>query len=122
MGNVSRFEDLTIWQEARILIKEIYSDFHAIKDPSFTGQVHSAGISIMNNIAEGFERRTDNDFARFLDIAKASCGEVRSMYYIAEDLKYINSQVAISRRDRSINILKGIASLSKHLRKDKNDF
>jgi len=58
-------------------------DTPAERDYGFRGQIQAAGISIMNNIAEGFERTTDADKARFLDIAKGSCGEVRSMYYVA---------------------------------------
>jgi len=70
----------------------------------------------MNNIAEGFERRTDPEFARFLDIAKGSCGEVRSMYYTAEDLGYIDSTTADTRRSGAKQISAGIATLTKHLR------
>ena len=96
-----RFEDLWIWQEARKLVKEIYQDFrlgNGSRDYGFRGQIQDAGVSIMNNIAEGFERTTDPDFARFLDVAKGSCGEVRSMYYTAEDLGYIDSLPAGTRR------------------------
>ena len=98
---VRRFEELWIWQEARKLVAEIYRDFRSgrgSKDYGFRGQIQDAGVSIMNNIAEGFERITDPDFARFLDVAKGSCGEVRSMYYTAEDLGYIDSQPAGTRR------------------------
>ena len=67
-------------------------------------------------VAEGFERSTDADFARFLDIAKGSCGEVRSLYYAAEDLGYVPPEVADQRRSRSRQISAGIASLASHLR------
>jgi len=73
----------------------------------------------MNNIAEGFERRSDSEFARFLDIAKSSCGEVRSMYYTAEDLSYIEAGIADKRRIKAKQISAGIASLTLHLRKIK---
>ena len=89
----------------------------ASRDWAFRNQIQSAAVSIMNNIAEGFERSSDRDFARFLDIAKASCGEVRSMLYLAEDLDYLVSEKASELRDNSITISKGISALSKHLRK-----
>lgn len=72
----------------------------------------------MNNIAEGFERSTDADFARFLDIAKGSCGELRSLYYTAEDLGYITSELANDRRSMAKKFSAGIAGLTKHLRGD----
>ena len=89
MEKAKRFEDLWIWQQAREFVKEIYQDFQSglgSKDFGFRTQIRDAGISIMNNTAEGFELRTNTEFARFLDISKGSCGEVRSMYYTAEDL------------------------------------
>ncbi len=70
----------------------------------------------MNNIAEGFERRTDQDFARFLNIAKGSNGELRSMLYLAEDRNYLPIIAAESMRSFSESLSKGIESLAKHLR------
>ena len=70
-----QFEDLRIWQEARQLVVKLYSDFKigpGAHDFGFKDQIQRAGISIVNNIAEGFERETDNDFAKFLDYAYAS--------------------------------------------------
>lgn len=114
------FEDLWIWQETRILVKKIYQDFNeniGSRDFGFRDQIQRAGVSIMNNIAEGFERKSDIEFARFLDISKGSCGEVRSMYYIAEDLGYVNKEVAESRRNTTKQIAAGISSLKKYLTK-----
>lgn len=71
----------------------------------------------MNNIAEGFERKTDQDFARFLDIAKGSNGEVRSMLYLAEDRNYIPFEQAEQMKSFSENLSRGIETLAKHLRK-----
>jgi four helix bundle protein len=99
----------------------IYEDFRTgpgSKDYGFRGQIQEAGISIMNNIAEGFERRTDPEFSRFLDIAKGSCGEVRSMYYSAEDLEYVDGKIAVLRRNHAKQISAGIVSLAKYLRKE----
>ena len=120
---ITRFEDFRIWQDARVLVREIYSDFRegnsGGRDFGFRNQIQKAGISIMNNIAEGFERQTDTEFARFLDIAKGSCGEVRSMYYTAEDLKYVSMETADIRRVAADRISRGIASLAIHLRSGK---
>ncbi|HLO00181.1 MAG TPA: four helix bundle protein [Pyrinomonadaceae bacterium] len=116
-----RFEELWVWQQARELVKEIYADFKSgpgSKDFGFRDQLQRAGVSVMNNIAEGFERSTDTEFARFLDVARSSYGEVRSMYYAAEDLGYVNSEVANARRSKARQISAGIASLASHLRKD----
>lgn len=120
MEKVEAFEDLWIWQEARVLVRDIYSDFGngtpAGRDYGFRGQMQTAGISIMNNIAEGFERTSDADKARFFDIAKGSSGEVRSMYYVAEDISYVPSAVALQRREKAIKISKGIATLTSRFR------
>ncbi|WP_282038282.1 four helix bundle protein [Saccharicrinis aurantiacus] len=87
---VNRFEDLVVWQESRILVGEIYRTFNASKDFGFKDQIQRAAVSVMNNIAEGFERQSNKEFIRFLYISRASCGEVRSMLYVAKDLKYID--------------------------------
>ena len=114
------FEDLWIWQEARALVKLIYQDFGkgtlGYNDFGFKDQIQRAGISIMNNTAEGYERPSKADYARFLDIAKGSCGEVRSMYYTAEDLEYVTKDIANDRREKAIKISKGIASLTVRVR------
>ena len=118
-GKAKRFEDLWIWQHARELVKEIYRDFHSgagSKDFGFRDQIQRAGVSIMNNIAEGFERSTDAEFARFLDMAKGSCGEARSLYYTAEDLGYVDATTADARRVKARQIAAGIAALTAHPR------
>jgi four helix bundle protein len=116
-----KFEDLRIWQNARVQANAIYDSFGpdcpAARDFGFRDQIQRCGVSVMNNIAEGFERKSDPDFARFLDIAKGSNGEVRSMLYLAEDRKYLQSDIAIQMREFSEDISRGIESLAKHLRK-----
>ena len=121
MSKVAKFEDLRIWQESRELVGLIYkaitSDPVGSKDWGFRNQIQTAVVSSMNNIAEGFERGSDKDFARFLDIAKASCVEVRSMLYLAEDLNYIDGEKSMDLREKAVIISKGISALSKHLRR-----
>ena len=87
------FEELKIWQSARELTKEIYAitrlpEFS--KDYRFVGQITAAMGSVMDNIAEGFERDGNKEFLQFLSIAKGSCGEVRSQIYRAYDVGYID--------------------------------
>jgi four helix bundle protein len=90
--NIQSFEDIIAWQKARIFTNSIYRIFKDQKDFSFKNQIERASVSIMNNIAEGFERQSDKELRQFLYIAKGSCAEVRSMLYLAYDLKYISGQ------------------------------
>jgi len=87
---INRFEDILAWQKAGQLTVSIYKIFEKNCDYSFVNQVKRAVISIMNNIAEGFERNTNKEFRNFLFIAKGSCAEVRSMLYVAFKLNYID--------------------------------
>ena len=93
---IERFEDLLVWQEARVVVNNIYRFIDHNKkfanDLRFKSQITSAGISIMANIAEGFSRRSNKEFKQFLFIAKGSIAEVQSHLYVALDLKYIDSQ------------------------------
>ena len=119
MGTVKKFEDLEIWSHSRELVNLIYSDFRKCKDFVFKNQITSAGISVMNNISEGFCRYSDAEFRQFLNIAKGSAGEVKNMYYIAEDQRYIMTDSAIARREKCDIIIKGTGSLMKYLRSNK---
>lgn len=85
-----RFEDIIVWQKAKVFTLKIYGTFKLNKDFNFRDQIQRASISIMNNIAEGFERKGNKEFIKFLFIAKGSCAEVRSMLHLAFLLKYIN--------------------------------
>jgi four helix bundle protein len=87
---IDKFEDVIAWQKAKELTIMIYRIFADSKDFSFRDQIQRAGVSVMNNIAEGFERRTNNEFKHFLYMAKGSCGEVRSMLYISKELNKIS--------------------------------
>ena len=87
---MKRFEDVLSWQHAKELTVLIYKQFKSVHDGDFKYQIQRASVSIMNNIAEGFERNTDKELKHFLYIAKGSCGEIRSMLDLALTLKYIN--------------------------------
>jgi four helix bundle protein len=93
MTDVSRFEDLIAWQKARLLTRRIYEITKRTdmsRDFGLSGQMQRAAVSIMSNIAEGFERGTSSEFHQFLVIAKSSCGELRSQLYVAFDTGYID--------------------------------
>ena len=87
------FEDLEIWKSARELTNNIYKITKEIsfsKDFDLRNQIRRAAVSVMSNIAEGYERGGNQEFIQFLSIAKGSCGEVRCQLYIAGDQNYIN--------------------------------
>ena len=89
------FEDLHIYQRARELTNQIYTITKTVefsKDFSLIDQIRRAAVSVMSNIAEGFERGGKIEFIQFLYIAKGSCGEVRAQLQIAKDLKYISDE------------------------------
>lgn len=87
---INSFEDIKCWERSRILVVKIYNVFKNNRDLSFRDQIQRAAVSVMNNIAEGFERQSNKNFRKFLFIAKGSCAEVRSVLYLALDLGYIN--------------------------------
>ncbi|MCK9352690.1 MAG: four helix bundle protein [Gallionella sp.] len=92
---VSRFEELIAWQKARVLAAMVYKLTAApafSKDYGLKDQIQRAAVSVMSNIAEGFERGGDAEFHQFLVIAKASCAELRSQLYVALDAGYIDQK------------------------------
>ncbi len=93
MGKVERFEDLLACQRARALTAAIYQvsrQGELARDLGLSGQLQRAAVSIMSNIAEGYERGSAKEFHHFLSIAKASCAELRSQLYIALDVGYLD--------------------------------
>lgn len=116
MGTIKKFEDLEIWIQARELVNLIYSDFSSCRDLTFRNQISRAGISIMNNIAEGFCRNHDNEFRQFLNISKGSSGEVKTMYYIAEDQQYVSKEIAVNRREMYEKLINRTGKLMKYLK------
>jgi four helix bundle protein len=95
MSRIERFEDFIAWQKARELTKAIYMATRKgnfARDFGLCNQIQRASVSVMSNIAEGFERDGAGEFYHFLNIAKASCAEVRSQLYVALDVGYIDEQ------------------------------
>lgn len=120
MAGFKRFEDIKAWQKSREVTREIYrqtmiAEFS--KDYDLKSQIRRAGISIMANIAEGFGRHSDKEFANFLNIAHASACEVQSHLYIALDLNYINQNCFDNIYNLLSEICRMIYALSEHLRK-----
>jgi four helix bundle protein len=112
MPKVQKFEDLTIFQMARDLCKEVYAitkegEFH--KDTRFVQQIHAAAGSVMDNIAEGYERDGNKEFTNFLYIAKGSCGEVRSQIIRASDVGFIDNDTATRLYNDSLSLSRSIS-------------
>ena len=89
---IETFEDILAWQKAQDLVLLNYKEFKNLRDFSFKDQLLRACVSIMNNIAEGFERGSASEFHRFLTIAKASSAELRSQLYVALDVGYMSQE------------------------------
>lgn len=104
-------ENLYIWQEARVFVNDIYRMMSTCKDWGFKDQIQRAAVSIMNNIAEGTESGSDAKFVNFLNIAKGSCSEVRSMLYLCEDFSYCTTEERFSLQLKLKKISTGIVRL-----------
>ena len=122
MSTIEKFQDIDAWQNARELTKEIYSCSGAgnfAKDYGLREQIRRASVSVMSNIAEGFERGGSAEFAQFLSIAKGSAGEVEAQLYVALDQGYINKDQFDSLTDLTSSTKKLIAGFINYLKKSK---
>ncbi len=114
MSKVNRFEDLKCWQAARELVNLVYElseQGKFKKDWDTKSQYRRAALSVMNNIAEGFMRYSNNEFIRFLNFAQSSAGEVKSMTYILEDQNYLpfeDIKKLHEKADKAINLTLGM--------------
>ena len=120
MATAHQFEDLHVWQDARVLVKDIYAaskqrDFY--RDIGLREQIRRATTSAMSNIAEGFERGTRKEFIQFLNIAKGSVGEARSQLYVALDQGYINETRFAELKAGAVALSRRIASFISYLDK-----
>ncbi len=118
MATIKAFEDLEVWQKARLHANKIYN--LTIKEPfardfKLRDQINGSSGSIMDNIAEGFEREGNREFVQFLSIAKGSAGETRSQLYRALDRSYISSSVFEELKEESLQISRQLTGLMKYL-------
>jgi four helix bundle protein len=114
----SRFEDLPIWKDARVLTKEVYEvtkKGEFAKDYRLKNQIRDSSVSIMSNIAEGFENQTTKQFIRYLYIAKGSSGEFRSQLYVAMDAGYLTQFEINKMKSQAESISKQASNLIKYL-------
>ncbi|MBI2428291.1 MAG: four helix bundle protein [Ignavibacteriales bacterium] len=117
---IKRFEEIKVWQDARILTKHIY-DISKVgkfsRDYGPRDQIQRASVSIMSNIAEGYERDSKREFAKFLGYAKGSAGEGRNLLCVAKDQEYITASKFIELYDKCVNVSLQISNFEKYLRK-----
>jgi four helix bundle protein len=122
MASFKRFEDIQVWQKAREVTRSIYAvtaEERFARDYGLRDQIRRASVSIMANIAEGFGRRSDKEFANFLNIAHGSAAEVQSHLYIALDLNYINQASFTKLYGQLDEISRMTIALAQHLRDPK---
>ncbi|MEX0747367.1 MAG: four helix bundle protein [Rhodothermales bacterium] len=113
------FEDIEAWQNARALAKEIYvvSRLSAFeRDFALKDQIRKSAVSILSNIAEGFERDGNAEFIQFLSIAKGSCGELRAQLYIALDCAYIDDASFVRLSDDARRVSRLVNGLIRYLK------
>ncbi len=119
-----KFEEIEVWQMARGLVRDIYSltqNDKIRRNYSLTDQIQRAALSVMNNIAEGFERYSSKEFIFLLNVSKGSVGEVRSMLYVLSDLKLIEDTQFKALQERTLSISKSLAGFIVYLRNYNSD-
>ena len=120
MAKIERFEDLISWQKARALNRLVYQiskNGSFARDFGLRDQIRRASISVMSNIAEGFERGGDKEFAQFLSNAKGSCGEVRCQLYAALDENYLSASEFKQLYEQSLEVSRLISGFMAYLQR-----
>lgn len=123
MSKISTFEDIEVWKKAVELCEKVYllSENSTLnKDYGLRDQIRKSAISIPSNIAEGFERESNNQFIYFLTIAKGSCGELRTQLFLAMKIKHIGEEIHNELRSDCLNISKQLSNFIKYLKSTKN--
>lgn len=118
MSKVERFEDLQVWQMAHDLSVAIYGftkDDEFLKDWGLRDQIQRASVSVMSNIAEGFERYSRQEFKQFLSVARGSCAEVRSQIQLAKSLRYVADADCSTIYEKCISLSRALAGLRSSL-------
>lgn len=116
---IQKFEDMKVWQDSRSLVNQIYkitSNQNFKTDFGLRDQIQRASVSIMSNIAEGYERDSNKELIRFLMYSKGSAGEVRSLLYVAKDLEYLTEKEFSEYHNSAISIIKQISNFIKYLK------
>lgn len=90
---LNRFEEMIVWQKSKALNILLHKSFQKCRDFAFKDQIMRAALSIMNNIAEGFDRHSTKEYTQFIYISKGSCSEVKSMLYLALEFGYIDKDI-----------------------------
>ena len=121
MAAANKLEHLDVWVNAKALVRRVYQITRSEtirRDYAYCNQIRSAAISIMSNIAEGFGRSSDKEFARFLDIARGSGMETQSLLHVGVDVGYLEQATFHELHMASDHIIAQITSLARHLRRD----
>ena len=113
---IEKFEDIESWKEARILVKEVYQLFSPIRDFGFKDQIQRAAVSVMSNIAEGFDRNSNKEFIQFLIISRGSVSEVKSLSYAALDIGYIDENTFTKISKQCFKLISLINGFIRYLR------
>jgi four helix bundle protein len=118
MAKINRFEEILGWQKARELTRQIYSISASAafgKDWGLRDQIRRAAVSVLSNIAEGYERGGDKEFAHFLTVAKGSVGEIQSQLYVALDQQYLSKSQFEALHDQTLEISRLLSGLTTYL-------
>ena len=118
MATITRFEDIESWKMARELVKLVYTSTNKgqfARDFGLKDQIRRAAVSIMSNIAEGFERNGNKEFIQFLSIAKGSCGELRAQLYVAVDQGYVTTEEFDAMSVQAVKTSRTISGFMKYL-------